>query len=148
MASYRVKFPRHGARRSGRWPACDLTGAASPRGLGKATARLLASVGATVAIVDIDGEAAEQAARELGEGHIGYALDVTDDSICKAVTARVSVEAGATPLWRSIVGDTGRSVGIDHFGASADYKTLFEKFGITTEAVVAAARETLADSAN
>ncbi|WEK14217.1 MAG: transketolase [Candidatus Microbacterium phytovorans] len=60
-----------------------------------------------------------------------------------AVTARVSVEAGATPLWRSIVGDRGRSVGIDHFGASADYKTLFEKFGVTAEAVVAAARETV-----
>lgn len=63
-----------------------------------------------------------------------------------AVRARVSVEAGATPLWRSIVGDTGRSVGIDHFGASADYQTLFEKFGITTEAVVAAARATVEEN--
>ncbi|WP_307222619.1 transketolase [Microbacterium arborescens] len=62
------------------------------------------------------------------------------------VRARVSVEAGATPLWRSIVGDTGRSVGIDHFGASADYQTLFEKFGITTEAVVAAARATVEEN--
>jgi transketolase len=59
------------------------------------------------------------------------------------ITARVSVEAGSTPLWRSIVGDRGRSVGIDHFGASADYKTLFEKFGVTADAVVAAARATL-----
>ncbi len=63
-----------------------------------------------------------------------------------ALRARVSVEAGATPLWRSIVGDTGRSVGIDHFGASADYQTLFEKFGITTEAVVAAARATVEEN--
>jgi transketolase len=63
-----------------------------------------------------------------------------------AVRARVSVEAGATPLWRSIVGDTGRSVGIDYFGASADYQTLFEKFGITTEAVVAAARATVEEN--
>jgi len=61
-----------------------------------------------------------------------------------AVTARVSVEAGSVLSWRGIVGDRGRSVGIDHFGASADYKTLFEKFGITTEAVIAAARETIA----
>ncbi len=61
-----------------------------------------------------------------------------------AVTARVSVEAGSVLTWRGIVGDRGRSVGIDHFGASADYKTLFEKFGITTEAVIAAARETIA----
>lgn len=61
-----------------------------------------------------------------------------------AVTARVSVEAGSSLTWRGIVGDKGRSVAIDHFGASADYKTLFQKFGITAEAVVEAARETLA----
>ncbi len=61
-----------------------------------------------------------------------------------SVTARVSVEAGSVLGWREIVGDRGRSIGIDHFGASADYKTLFEKFGITTEAVIAAARETIA----
>ncbi len=64
-----------------------------------------------------------------------------------AITARVSVEAGSTPLWRSIVGDRGRSVGIDHFGASADYKTLFEKFGVTADAVVEAARATIAATA-
>ena len=61
-----------------------------------------------------------------------------------AVTARVSIEAGIDLTWRSWVGDAGRSVSIEHFGASADYKTLFREFGITTEAAVAAARETLA----
>ncbi|MGC5169745.1 transketolase [Microbacterium sp. DT81.1] len=65
-----------------------------------------------------------------------------------SVTARVSVEAGIKLPWRHIVGDKGRSVSIEHFGASADYKTLFEKFGITTEAVVAAARETLKENAS
>ncbi|MDA4894483.1 transketolase [Streptomyces sp. MS2A] len=64
-----------------------------------------------------------------------------------AVTARVSVEAGSPLSWRGIVGDRGRSVGIDHFGASADYKTLFQKFGITADAVVEAARETLKENA-
>ncbi|MGM1016221.1 MAG: transketolase [Actinomycetota bacterium] len=64
-----------------------------------------------------------------------------------ALTARVSVEAGSPLTWRGIVGDRGRSVGIDHFGASADYKTLFQKFGITAEAVVEAARETLKENA-
>ncbi|GAA1641696.1 transketolase [Microbacterium flavum] len=63
-----------------------------------------------------------------------------------AVKARVSVEAGSTPLWRSVVGDTGRTVGIDHFGASADYKTLFEKFGITADHVVEAARATVKEN--
>nr|WP_240921353.1 transketolase [Microbacterium excoecariae] len=64
-----------------------------------------------------------------------------------AVRARVSVEAGIAMPWRAIVGDTGRSVSIDHFGASADYQTLFEKFGVTTDAVVEAARETLKENA-
>jgi transketolase len=61
-----------------------------------------------------------------------------------SVTARVSVEAGLALTWRAYVGDRGRSVSIEHFGASADYKTLFREFGITTEAVVAAAKESLA----
>src|SRR5690606_9350889 len=64
-----------------------------------------------------------------------------------SVTARVSVEAGSALTWRGIVGDRGRSIGIDHFGASADYKTLFQKFGITAEAVVEAARETIKENA-
>jgi transketolase len=41
------------------------------------------------------------------------------------------------------VGDHGRSVSIEHFGASADYKTLFREFGMTTEHAVAAAKESL-----
>ena len=61
-----------------------------------------------------------------------------------SVAARVSVEAGVALTWRGIVGDHGRSVSIEHFGASADYKTLFQKFGITADAVVEAARETIA----
>jgi len=61
-----------------------------------------------------------------------------------AVTARVSIEAGLALTWRSYVGDAGRSVSLEHFGASADYKTLFTKFGITTEAAVAAARDSIA----
>nr|WP_253941432.1 transketolase [Microbacterium sp. SYP-A9085] len=64
-----------------------------------------------------------------------------------AVTARVSVEAGIALTWRGIVGDRGRSVSIEHFGASADYKTLFAKFGITADAVVQASRDTLAATA-
>ena len=61
-----------------------------------------------------------------------------------AVTARVSVEAGIAVGWREIVGDRGRSVSIEHFGASADAETLFREFGVTTEAVVAAAKNSLA----
>ena len=58
-----------------------------------------------------------------------------------SVKARVSIEAGLTMGWRKYVGDAGVSIGIDHYGASADYATLYREFGITTEAVVAAAKK-------
>ena len=60
-----------------------------------------------------------------------------------AVRARVSVEAGVSQGWREVVGDAGRIVAIDHFGASADAATLFREFGFTPEAVVAAAKASL-----
>ncbi len=60
-----------------------------------------------------------------------------------AVRARVSIEAGVSQGWREIVGDAGRIVAIDHFGASADAATLFREFGVTPEAVVAAAKASL-----
>ncbi len=61
-----------------------------------------------------------------------------------SVKGRVSVEAGLALTWRPYIGDAGRSVSIEHFGASADYKTLYEKFGLTAEAAVSAAKESLA----
>ncbi|MER3390160.1 MAG: transketolase [Microcella sp.] len=61
-----------------------------------------------------------------------------------SVTARVSVEAGLALSWHRYLGSRGRAVSIEHFGASADYQTLFREFGMTTEAVVEAARATLA----
>ncbi len=61
------------------------------------------------------------------------------------VTARVSVEAGLSLGWQKYVGGKGESVSIEHFGASADYKTLFREFGITTEAVIAAAEKSLSN---
>jgi len=61
-----------------------------------------------------------------------------------SVTARVSIEAGISLTWDKYVGTAGRSVSIEHFGASADYKTLFREFGMTTESAVAAAKDSLA----
>jgi transketolase len=60
------------------------------------------------------------------------------------VRARVSVEAGLALGWRQFVGDAGRSVSLEHFGASADYNKLYAEFGITADHVAAAARESLA----
>jgi len=64
-----------------------------------------------------------------------------------AVRARVSVEAGATLGWWRYVGDHGEVVGLDHYGASADAGTLYDQFGITAQAVVAATKRSLARSA-
>jgi transketolase len=61
-----------------------------------------------------------------------------------AMRARVSVEAGITEPWKAIVGDAGESVGVNHYGASADEKTLYTEFGITAAAVAAAARASIA----
>ena len=66
-----------------------------------------------------------------------------DEVLPPAVRARVSIEAGASQGWREIVGDAGRIIAIDHFGASADAATLFREFGFTPEAIVAAAEESL-----
>ncbi len=70
--------------------------------------------------------------------------DYQDSVLPPAVSARVAVEAAATLTWRPVVGDRGRVIGIDHYGASADQATLFREFGFTVEAVVAAARESIA----
>jgi transketolase len=62
----------------------------------------------------------------------------------RGVKARVSIEAGIALTWAPYLGDAGRSVSIEHYGASADYKTLFEKFGFTTDHAIAAAKESIA----
>jgi len=61
-----------------------------------------------------------------------------------AMRARVSVEAGITAPWKIFVGDAGESIGVDHYGASAAAAVIYEKFGITAEAVAAAAKSSIA----
>jgi transketolase len=61
-----------------------------------------------------------------------------------SVRARVAVEAGIALTWYRFTGDAGRIVSLEHFGASADARTLFTEFGFTADNVVAAARESLA----
>ena len=70
--------------------------------------------------------------------------DYRESVLPAAITARVSVEAGLALSWHRYVGDRGRTVSIEHFGASADYQTLFREFGITAEAVAAAALDSIA----
>ncbi|MFZ1361663.1 MAG: transketolase [Candidatus Nanopelagicales bacterium] len=74
-----------------------------------------------------------------------YAQDQAyQDSILPPdVKARVSVEAGLAEPWRAIVGDNGRSVSLEHYGASADGAYLMKEFGFTVDNVVAKAKETI-----
>jgi transketolase len=60
-----------------------------------------------------------------------------------AITARVSIEAGVTTGWQRYIGDNGVAIGVDHFGASAPYETLYQEFGITAEAMADAAESLL-----
>jgi transketolase len=59
------------------------------------------------------------------------------------VKARVSVEAGVAQGWREVVGDHGRIVSIDHYGASADFARIFREFGVTAQAVADAAEDSI-----
>jgi NAD(P)-dependent dehydrogenase (short-subunit alcohol dehydrogenase family) len=73
---------------------CIITGAASQRGIGRATARLFSQHGGRVVIVDLDDGQAKAAAAELGEGHLGFACDVTDRQSCQNAAERVVGELG------------------------------------------------------
>ncbi|MBT2488715.1 transketolase [Streptomyces sp. ISL-96] len=70
-----------------------------------------------------------------------------DSVLPPSVKARVAVEAGIALTWYRYVGEAGRIVSLEHFGASADAKVLFREFGFTADAVTAAARESLAAAA-
>jgi transketolase len=63
-----------------------------------------------------------------------------DQVLPPAIKARVAIEAGSPMGWREWVGDSGRIIALDRFGASAPYETIYQKLGITSEAVIAAAR--------
>lgn len=69
--------------------------------------------------------------------------DYRDKVLPPSVSARVAVEAGVAQSWHKLVGDTGKIVSIEHYGESADYKTLFKEYGFTAEAVADAAEEAL-----
>lgn len=84
-----------------------ITGAASARGLGKATATLFAQHGAKVAILDLDAAQAQSAAADLpGEGHIGLACNVTNKSACASAVASVIQAFGQIDILVNIAGIT------------------------------------------
>ena len=75
-----------------------ISGAASPRGIGLATARLFARHGARVAILDLDEAGAKRAAAELGDGHVGLACNVADRASCEAAAGRAIEALGAVDV--------------------------------------------------
>jgi len=83
-----------------------------------------------------------------GDPILRFRSDAYRESVIPAaVRARVSVEAGIAQSWHDIVGDSGRCVSLEHYGASAAYKTLYDEFGITADAVVQAAKDSIATAA-
>ena len=101
-----------------------VTGAASPRGIGKATAKALAAQGARVVILDLRKEDAESAARDLGEEHLGLACDVTDKAACMAAAKAVIEKYGRVDGLINNAGITQplktMDIGADNFDAVID----------------------------
>ncbi|MFQ5953996.1 MAG: SDR family NAD(P)-dependent oxidoreductase [Kiloniellales bacterium] len=101
-----------------------ITGAASARGIGKATARLFAEHGARVAILDLDQDASAAVAAEIGPKHLGFACDVTDKAACEQVAGQVIAEFGGLDI---LVNNAGISVPLKIMEiAPEDYERLMD----------------------
>jgi transketolase len=114
-------------------PDVVLIGTGSELQLAVAAQKILADKGITASVVSMP----------CVEWFESQPVEYRDSVLPPAVSARVAVEAAVAQSWYKLVGDTGEIVSIEHYGASADDKTLFREFGFTPEAVVAAAERSL-----
>jgi transketolase len=114
-------------------PDVVLIGTGSELQLAVAAQKILAGKGITASVVSMP----------CVEWFESQPVEYRDSVLPPAVSARVAVEAAVAQSWYKLVGDTGEIVSIEHYGASADDKTLFREFGFTPEAVVAAAERSL-----
>jgi transketolase len=114
-------------------PDVVLIGTGSELQLAVAAQKILADKGITATVVSMP----------CVEWFEAQPVEYRDSVLPPAVSARVAVEAAVAQSWYKLVGDTGEIVSIEHYGASADDKTLFREFGFTPEAVVAAAERSL-----
>ena len=114
-------------------PDVLLIGTGSELQLAVAAQKILADKGITATVVSMP----------CVEWFESQPAEYRDSVLPPAVSARVAVEAAVAQSWYKLVGDTGEIVSIEHYGESADDKTLFREFGFTPEAVVAAAERSL-----
>ena len=91
-----------------------------------------------------DGVAARVVSMPCREWFDAQEASYRETVIPPTVKARVSVEAGVAQGWREVVGDHGRIVSIEHYGASADFMRIYTEFGVTATAVANAARDSIA----
>ncbi|MFJ6380811.1 transketolase [Kitasatospora sp. NPDC092039] len=138
--------PADGAARGG-YVLRDPADGAAPRVLLLATGSEVHLASAAQDLLAAEGVASRVVSLPCLEWFAAQPREYRDEVIPPAVTARVSVEAGVALGWRELVGQHGRIVSLDHFGASADYERLYREFGLTAEAVAGAARESLAAAA-
>ncbi|MGL4173345.1 MAG: transketolase [Actinomycetota bacterium] len=96
-------------------------------------------------ILHQEGVAAAVVSMPCREWFAAQSREYRDEVLPPTIRARVAVEAGVGQGWREVVGDAGRIVSLEHFGASADYQTLFQEFGITVDTVAQAARDSISD---
>lgn len=85
---------------------CVITGAASPRGIGLATARAFAAQGATAVILDLDADKSAAAADGMGNGHYGLACDVADRDACEQVVDTILKRSQRIDVLVNIAGIT------------------------------------------
>lgn len=101
-----------------------ITGAAGPRGLGRAMAQMFAEQGATVAVLDLDAAQAQAVAAELGPDHVGLACDVTDKAACDAALADLIARWGRIDILVNNAGITQplklMEIGAAHYDAVLD----------------------------
>jgi transketolase len=111
-------------------PDCIIIGTGSELPMAVEAAQKLEAEGKTVRVVSMP----------CWELFAEQSAEYKESVLPKAVTARVAVEAGSSFGWERYIGQNGKFIGIDDFGASAPADILYQKFGITVDAVVAAAK--------
>jgi transketolase len=137
--------PARGAARGG-YVLADPAGGAQPAVILVATGSEVHIALEARTLLAEEGVAARVVSMPCREWFADQPRDYQDSVLPPSVRARVSVEAAVAQGWREIVGDAGRTVSLEHYGASAAYQRLYSEFGITPEAVAAAARDSIDDS--